>query len=265
MSLHVSTFGQGPRLVLLHGWALNSHVWDDVVPRLASEFTLECIDLPGHGGSPMQPQVHDLDSLAETVAPHLGAQCHLLGWSLGGLVALRLALKHPARLEKLVLVSSTPRFIAGPDWPSAMQPAVLEHFAARLREDYTATVREFLALQVRGDERAHEALRILRRRVLVAGEPDSAALRIGLKILRDADLRAELPGVRTPTLVIAGERDALVPAATSATLAMGMPQARAHVIERAAHAPFLSHLDEFCIEVRHFLARAQLGAARSAS
>jgi pimeloyl-[acyl-carrier protein] methyl ester esterase len=101
--------------------------------------------------------------------------------------------------------------------------------------------------------------------VLVAGAPDSAALRIGLRILRDADLRAELPRVRMPTLVLAGERDALVPAAACAALATALPQARAHIMERAAHAPFLSHLDEFCTEVRHFLARAQLGVARSAS
>ncbi len=265
MSVHVTTIGQGPRLVLLHGWALNSHVWDDVVPRLASEFTLECVDLPGHGASAWQPRVRDLDSLAEAIAPCLGAECHLLGWSLGGMVALKLALRHSARIEKLVLVATTPKFVASADWPSAMKPAVLEHFAARLQEDYVATVREFLALQVRGDERAHEALRILRRRVLVAGQPDTRALRAGLGMLRDADLRADLPRVRTPTLIIAGERDALVPAAACAGLASGLAQARAHLIEGAAHAPFLSHLDEFCAEVRSFLARAQLGAARSAS
>ena len=74
MSLHVTTIGQGPWLVLLHGWALNSHVWDDVVPRLASEFTVVCVDLPGHGASEWQPRINDLDSLAESVLPHLGAQ-----------------------------------------------------------------------------------------------------------------------------------------------------------------------------------------------
>jgi pimeloyl-[acyl-carrier protein] methyl ester esterase len=265
MTLHVTSVGQGPRVVLLHGWALNSRVWDDVVSRLASEFTLQCIDLPGHGASAWQPGIHDLDSLAAAVAPHLGARCHLLGWSLGGMVALKLALANPARIEKLVLVASTPKFVASADWPSAMRPEVLEHFAARLREDYPATVREFLALQVRGDEHAHEALRILRRRVLVAGELDHAALRMGLEILRESDLRGHLPRIRTPTLLIAGERDALVPAAAAAALATGLPQARAHLVARAAHAPFLSHLDEFSSEVRNFLVRAQLGAARSAS
>jgi pimeloyl-[acyl-carrier protein] methyl ester esterase len=108
-------------------------------------------------------------------------------------------------------------------------------------------------------------LRILRRRVLVAGELDKAALRAGLKILRASDLRGDLPRIRTPTLVIAGERDALVPAAAATALASGLPQARAHLVERAAHAPFLSHLDEFSSEVRNFLVRAQLGVARSAS
>lgn len=265
MSVHVTRSGRGPRLVLLHGWALNSHVWDDVGARLAGEFTLECVDLPGHGSSAWRPDIADLDSLAQALAPCLGAQCHLLGWSLGGLAALRLAALHPARIEKLVLVASTPKFVAGDAWPSAMQPAVLEQFAARLRNDYRATVREFLALQVRGDERAYEALRILRRRVLAAGEPDSRALRVGLDILRGSDLRRELSRVSAPALVIAGERDPLVPRAASVALGAILPRARVHLIPRAAHAPFLSHAEEFCSEVHGFLARAVLPRARSAS
>jgi len=254
MSLHVTRTGRGPRLVLLHGWALNSHVWDGVLSALGDRFALECVDLPGHGASDWMPGIASLDSLAAAIAPTLGESCHLLGWSLGAMVALRLAATHATRIEKLVLVAGTPKFIADEGWPHAMQPAALKHFAQRLQQDFRATVQDFLALQVRGDERALEALRTLRRRVVAADEPDQRALRVGLDILRDADLRATLPTVRVPALVIAGERDALVPAAASEYLATHLHAARFHPISRAAHAPFLSHAEEFCTVVGAFLA-----------
>jgi len=265
MTLHVTRTGQGPRLVLLHGWALNSHVWDGVLPVLAGQFTPECVDLPGHGASDWIPGIANLDSLAAAIAPTLGERCHLLGWSLGALVALRLAATHAARIEKLVLVAGTPKFIADEGWPHAMQPAALEHFAQRLQQDFRATVQDFLALQVRGDERALEALRTLRQRVAAVDEPDQRALCVGLEILRDADLRATLPAVRVPALVIAGERDALVPATASEYLATHLHAARFHPIPRAAHAPFLSHADEFCTAVSAFLAGTRRSVAERVS
>lgn len=265
MSLHVTRAGRGPRLVLLHGWALNSHVWDGVLGALGDRFTLECVDLPGHGSSPWLPEITDFEALADAITPVLGERCHLLGWSLGAMAALRLAARHAAHIERLVLVAGTPKFVAGRDWTHAMEPAVLEQFAQRLQQDYRGTVQEFLALQVRGDERAHEALRTLRRRVLAAGEPDPRALRVGLDVLRDADLRASLSDVHMPTLVIAGERDALVPAAASEFLAASLPQARFDLIRRAAHAPFLSHAGEFCAAVRGFLEDGELPMVGSSS
>ena len=265
MSVHVNRTGRGPRLVLLHGWALNSHVWDDVLPALAERFTLDCVDLPGHGSSDWLPEITDLDSLVGAIAPVLGDRCHVLGWSLGAMVALHLTARHAAHVERLVLVAATPKFVADDSWTAAMSPAVLRQFATRLEQDYRGTVQEFLALQVRGDERAHAALRTLRRRVLAAGEPDPRALSVGLDVLRDADLRADLPRVRVPTLVIAGERDSIVPVAASEALAASLPSARARLIRGAAHAPFLSHADEFCAEVYGFLAHAQLPLAESAS
>lgn len=265
MTLHVTRTGHGPRLVLLHGWALNSHVWDGVLPVLADRFTLECVDLPGHGASDWIGGIANLDSFAAAIAPALGERCHLLGWSLGALVALRLAATHAARIEKLVLVAGTPKFVADVGWPDAMQPTALKHFAQRLQQDFRATVQDFLALQVRGDERALEALRALRRQVVAADEPDQRALSVGLDILRDADLRATLPSVRVPALVIAGERDALVPAAASEYLATHLHAARFHPIARAAHAPFLSHADEFCSAVGSFLAGSEPPTCERAS
>jgi pimeloyl-[acyl-carrier protein] methyl ester esterase len=265
MSVHVKRTGRGPRLVLLHGWGLNSRVWDGVLPALTDRFELECIDLPGHGASDWPASITDLDSLAAAIAPLLRNPCAVLGWSLGALIALHLAAHHSAGIERLVLVAATPKFVADESWSPAMKPAVLEQFAAQLAQDHRGTVQKFLALQVRGDEHAHGALRTLRRRVLAAGDPDPRALRVGLDVLREADLRTVLPDLRVPTLVIAGERDVLVPAAASEALARCMPLAESRLIRRAAHAPFLSHADEFCDAVGDFLDSAKFATAERAS
>jgi len=263
MSLHVTNVGQGPCLVLLHGWGLNSHVWDALVPRLAERFTVRCVDLPGHGASTWPPEFHDLASLARTLENAIEPGCALLGWSLGALAALQLALERPSDIAALITVAGTPKFLQDATWPYGVEPAVLESFATHLQADFATTVREFLALQVRGDEHAYATLRTLRREVL-AQPPDPRALAAGLDVLRHADLREQLARIRAPALVIAGERDRLTPPEATRELAASLPHARYHQVERAAHAPFLSHTDEFTREVGQFLARV-LPAKRAAS
>jgi pimeloyl-[acyl-carrier protein] methyl ester esterase len=114
-------------------------------------------------------------------------------------------------------------------------------------------LRRFIALQLRGSEDERELLAQLRERLFSRGEPDLGALRAGLDILRDADLRAELPAIGQPTLVIAGERDKLTPPEASSWLVQAMPAACLATIAGAAHAPFLSHPDQFVAQLKSFL------------
>ena len=80
MSVSVERFGQGPDLVLLHGWGMNGAVWHGIVPALASRYRVHLVDLPGFGNSPLAGEVeYSLPWLAEEVAAILPEQCHLLG------------------------------------------------------------------------------------------------------------------------------------------------------------------------------------------
>ena len=90
---------------------------------------------------------------------------------------------------------------------------------------------DFLALQARGSENERELLAGLRERLFSRGEPELSALRGGLDILRDADLRAVLPGITRPVLAIAGQRDKLTPPQASHYLARALPNARAVEIQ----------------------------------
>jgi pimeloyl-[acyl-carrier protein] methyl ester esterase len=85
------------------------------------------------------------------------------------------------------------------------------------------------------------------------GEPDLAALQSGLEILRSCDLCGALPGIDQPVLVMAGERDTLIPLQASQYLASNTPNGRLEMISGAAHAPFLSHPEEFVRCVVNFL------------
>jgi len=140
-----------------------------------------------------------------------------------------------------------------PGWECAMAAETLAEFVAALQQDYALTLRRFLALQVRGSERERELLAALRSALLSRGEPDPGALQAGLEILCNCDLRGELPNIGQPALVIAGERDTLTPPQAAHYLAAQMPNARLVIIKGAAHAPFLSHPDEFMQHLTSFL------------
>ncbi len=252
MTVFVEVTGRGPDLALLHGWGLNGAVWNGVREALAQRFTLHLVDLPGHGRSPGAP-VSTRDAFVDAVHHALPAKAHLMGWSLGGHTALALAAKYPARVNKLVTICCTPRFVAGDGWTQGKPRAVLADFARRLSTHYAATIRNFLALQALNQPHMREVIRALQQAVGAHGEPAPAALAASLEILATSDLRDAVPGIAHPALVIQGTHDALTSADTAEWLARHLPHATLQMMQGAAHAPFLSHREAFLAHVTGFL------------
>lgn len=253
--LHVESVGHGPPLVLLHGWALHSGLWGPLVPRLARRFRVHAVDLPGHGHS-AAVEPYTLDAVTDAVAAStrgVEEPLTVLGWSLGGIVAMHWALRAPERIARLVLVCTTPRFAAGPDWPHAMAETTLARFGDELRVAWRQTLLRFLSLQVQGSEHGRAALAAMRHEIFTRGEPAPVVLAHALDALASIDLRDRVPRLSQPTQIVAGERDALTPAAASAWLAGALPHARYVAIPGAGHAPFLSHPDAFAAALDGFL------------
>lgn len=237
-------------LVLLHGWGLQRGVWDALLPHLMGVRT-HALDLPGHGAAAMVAP-YTPDALAESLLARAPATPSAwLGWSLGGLVALAAARAAPDRVDKLVLVATTPKFVQAQDWPCAMPVAQLQQFAAGLADDYAGTVLRFLSLQVSAEERP--TLRALRA-TATRTPPQSAALIAGLQLLAETDLRAALAPIAQPVLIVQGTRDKLTAPAAAEFLAARLPNARLRLIDGAGHAPFLSHPALFADIVNEFLA-----------
>jgi pimeloyl-[acyl-carrier protein] methyl ester esterase len=231
--------------VLLHGWGLHAGIWQDTARVLAARHRVITVDLPGHGHSAPLAGANTLERLADAVAAVLPPHGRIIGWSLGGMVALHLAAHHAGLVDQLILVASTPQFVAGPDWEHGLAPEVLVGFAARLRADPSGTVQRFLALQVRGSEHERDTLVRLRSLLSAAPPPHPAALEGGLAILRETSLLPLLERITQPVTVIHGRRDTLIPWMAAQEMQSRLPQARLHMLPGAAHAPFLSHTDEF--------------------
>ena len=88
-ALHVETAGNGPPLVLLHGWAMHSGIWGPLVGRLARRFRVHAVDLPGHGHSPLAGSftLEGASTAVATSIPFDAGPLTVFGWSLGGLIA----------------------------------------------------------------------------------------------------------------------------------------------------------------------------------
>lgn len=252
MSLHIESTGSGAPILLIHGWGMHSGVWEEVAQRLAADFRVHSADLPGYGYSKAE-KITTLDAIIDELSAGFDEPLAVCGWSLGGQIALRWAAREPGKVRRLILVASTPCFAQRADWACAMASDVLRQFAGDLVQDHAATLRRFIALQLRGSENERALLARLRERLFNRGEPDMAALRAGLDILRDADLRAELPHIRQPAMIVSGERDKLTPPEASRHMARTMPLARLVEVAGAAHVPFLSHPEIFIEQMKSFL------------
>lgn len=244
MKLHVDHAGSGPDLVLLHGWGLHSGVWTDVMPELAARFCVHAVDLPGHGFS-AQVACGTFEQAVDAVADAMPLGAILCGWSLGGLVAQRLAQRDPGCVRALALVGATPCFVERENWPSAMGAATFARFQSGLHTDCGGTLARFVRIAALNGSGAREAIRVLTARLGERGAPGGEGLATALDWLRETDLRPAAREVALPAVVVHGRNDSLAPIEAGRWLAAIMARARLIELEDCAHLPFITHRRAF--------------------
>lgn len=237
--IHLHTEGRGRALVLLHGWGFDSQVWSTIVPLLQTQFTLYRVDLPGFGQTPPMLWNHFKSALLQ----RLPQQFAVLGWSLGGFYATKLALEAPSRVTHLINVASSPKFLKDKDWPG-VDATVLSAFHQQLLDDPIKTRQQFIELQLQGHAIAAP---------LYEQMPAVEGLTAGLELLKSLDLRAEIHQLSMPVCYMFGGLDAITPKQTYRMMQAQYAQFQFILFERAAHAPFLSHPDEFIHALRTHL------------
>jgi 2-succinyl-6-hydroxy-2,4-cyclohexadiene-1-carboxylate synthase len=254
--------GEGSPLLLLHGFTGSADEWDELIPHLAPLRTTLAVDLIGHGRSPA-PTDRERYTMERCVADVLAlldgldlGRCDVLGYSMGGRVALHLAAAAPERVGRLILESASPG-IADPA-ERAARAASDEALAARVEAeglewfvDHWAAIPLFASQQgLPPEERA--ALRERRLRGSAVGYANSLR---GMGAGRQASLWGRLHELGQPALLISGELDVKY-VATSEQAAALMPRARHVVVPGAGHTVHLEARETFAQLVVGFLTDA---------
>lgn len=243
--------GQGPLVVLLHGIGGSARSWRHQLTGLADTFTVVAWDARGYGGSSDPPAGWTIADYADDLAAlldHLGApRAHVVGLSMGGVIALAFADRHPQRLDRLVLADT---YCGGGTLPPAERQARLERRLAAVASGNLAQFARERAAELLSPQ-APATLHDEVAAIMAALHPQG--YRQAAIALAEADYRHVLPTIVAPTLVIWGSEDRVLPRAESERLAAGIPGARLAIIEGAGHAANQERPEEFNRLVRAFL------------
>lgn len=247
--LHVVVSGQGTPVVLVHGVGASLDSWDGVVARLPGCRVLR-YDLRGHGLSPRTPGPYSLDGFVddlEGVLARIGwTSCHLVGFSLGGLVAQGYALRHPERLKSLAIVSS----VAGRT--DEERARVLARADTLATGGATAHLANSVERWFTDDFRAAHP-EVVRQRVERSLGNDPATYAAAYRVLAESDLADRLPEIRVPTLAMTGEEDGGSTPRMTRLMAERIPGARAHVFPRLRHSVLLEAPDQVAAQLVSFI------------
>jgi len=250
INLHYRSDGhlQGTPLVLIHSLGTDLRLWDDLIPWLDPTLHLIRFDLRGHGLSADAAGELTLEDFSADLAAlldHLEIdQAVILGVSIGGLIALHFTLRYQARVGSLILADTAPRIGTPELWQTRID-ALRAHGMAHLADSILA--RWFAPDFAARCPTQFQGLRTQFTRNSVAGYTAACAA------LRDADLRAEVPQIIVPTLVLCGAQDAATPPDEVQGLAKSLPNAGFAVLPGAGHTPPIEQPQIMADQINLFL------------
>jgi 3-oxoadipate enol-lactonase len=222
-----------PVVVLSNSLGATRAMWDPQVPALAERYRVVSYDARGHGESPAPAGPYALDDLVDDLVALLdevgAARAHVAGLSLGGMTAMRLAVREPHRLDRLALLCTSAR----PD------PQPYLDRAATVRAGGTAPLAPAIAARWVTPEYAagHPDL-VAKLEAMIAGADDEGYARCA-EVVASVDLVDDLAGITAPTLVVAGWQDLALPPEHQQLIADSIPGAELLTVSPGAHLPNL--------------------------
>ncbi len=229
--VQVREFGQGPAIVLVHGYPLDGAMWSGVARTLSAHFRVLKPDLPGRGENPTTPdgRIEGYADFVEAILGQLPSPAGVAGFSMGGYVSFALLKREPASVRALALVDTR----AGADDEAGK--AAREAAIASVRSGGAAAIADGITARLLAPGSAQNANLVERlKRIILRQKPET--LESDLAAMRDRpDSTDFLARIAVPTLVLAGDQDALTPPAECRAMAEAIPGARFVSIPAAGH------------------------------
>jgi 2-succinyl-6-hydroxy-2,4-cyclohexadiene-1-carboxylate synthase len=260
LRLHVASSGQGPALVMLHGFTGSATTWDFLRPVLEERHRLIAVDLPGHGrsSSPSDPGRYSLDRLAVDLSAILDSieveRAAIMGYSMGGRAALRFAIARPNRISALILESTSPGLSDAAERDArATSDALLAD--AIERDGVEAFVSRWERLPLWQSQRAmpDAGRKALREQRLANNARGLANSLRGSGSGAYQDVLNVARGIASPALIIAGGLDTKY-VELGRELAHAIPTATLQIVDNCGHAVHLEKPDVFAASIGSFLA-----------
>ena len=184
-------------------------------------------------------------------------KCNILGWSLGGQVAMSLAIRMPEFVEKLILMSTTPCFVEKKDWPYGVNKQFFSNFELETKQNLNNTLLKFFLIQTRDINDSKNLMRFLKNTFIEIRDDNKSSMQSALNVLKETDLRNEVKKIDKPTLIITGDKDRLTSLKASIWLYEKIKRAKLKEIKGANHMPFISHREKMTESVKKFLQNDQ--------
>lgn len=241
--------GDGPAVLLLHPLAVDRHFWDTVAGSLPG-YALFTYDFPGHGLTPAPSATTTVEELADQAATLLAAagigHAHVVGVSLGGLVALALAARHPELVDHLVVVDAVATY------PEVLRQQWRDRQVSVRSQGMEPLVQPTLGLWFTADRLAAGGPEVdYVRQAVLAGAPEGYARTC--EALEPVDLTDRVSQITATTLVVCGEDDAPPFTTAAPWFAETIPDARLVWLAPARHAGVLEQPEQFLAALREFL------------
>ena len=223
-------------VVLVHSLGASLETWDGLAERLAPGYHVVRYDLPGHGGTPAVPGPYTMAGLAAVLAALLDElaipRAHFVGASIGGMIAMQLALEAPDRVNRLVLSGTSARL--GP-------PSAWEARADLVRAEGMGSVAGDVAARWVTQEYATAHPQTLAGLTAIVAATDPVGYAGCCLAIAEMDLTHRLGEILAPTLVVVGDEDPATPPEHAQRIADGIGDARLIRVPHAAHLPNLEH------------------------
>jgi pimeloyl-[acyl-carrier protein] methyl ester esterase len=263
-------------LVMLHGFGCDSRIFASIGTKLSKDYDVLMVDLPGHGQTKGKFESFSFAaySILHALDQYLGEPYSLLGWSMGGQIALEMYKQSKKKIEtgsekcdcghdhghehghdhaqspigSLILVSSTPRFVASDDFEIGMNTAVFKKFMKSIESDHKKALADFFRLMFTQEEDGSRYIDELMKYI-----PSQETLKQCMDSFKRFDERHVLPSINIPTLIMTGDSDKIIDPKASFYMSQEIKNSSLNIYKDTGHAPHITREKEMIYEISKFL------------